>query len=83
MSVKFEKEDSAIEGTIVVNEMMGSELHLHVNVGLNRNVILRVPTIDLTKEQRKALESGNKLYFTFTSKVVQLFNPDTEMSLLY
>ena len=83
MSVKFEKDDNAIGGTIVVNEMMGSELHLHVNVGLDRNVILRIPTIDLTNEQRTALNAGNKLYFTFTSKVVQLFNPDTEMSLLY
>ena len=83
MSVKFEKDADAIGGTIVVNEMMGSELHLHVNVGLDRNVILRIPTIDLTNEQRAALTAGNKLYFSFTSKVVQLFNPDTEASLLY
>ena len=83
MTVKFEKEADAIEGTIVVNEMMGSELHLHVNVGLSKNVILRVPTIDLSAEQRKALESGNKLYFTFNSKVVQIFDPKTEKSLLF
>jgi multiple sugar transport system ATP-binding protein len=83
MSVKFKKEENAIEGVIVVNEMMGSELHLHVNVGMNRNVILRIPTIDLTREQRSALESGNKLYFSFASKVVQIFDPQTEKSLLY
>ena len=83
MSVKFKKEENAIEGVIVVNEMMGSELHLHVKVGLNRNVILRVPTIDLTKEQRLALESGNKLYFSFSSKVVQIFDPKSEKSLLF
>ena len=83
MSVKFKKEENAIEGVIVVNEMMGSELHLHVNVGLNRNVILRVPTIDLTKEQRLTLESGNKLYFSFSSKVVQIFDPKSEKSLLF
>ena len=83
MSVKFKKEENAIEGTIVVNEMMGSELHLHVNVGLSKNVILRIPTIDLSREQRAALESGNKLYFSFASKVVQIFDPQTEKSLLY
>ena len=83
MTVKFEKEADAIEGTIVVNEMMGSELHLHVNVGLSKNVILRVPTIDLTREQRQALQAGNKLYFTFNSKVVQIFDPKTEKSLLF
>jgi len=54
-----------------------------VNVGLQRNVILRVPTIDLSAEQRKALEGGNKLYFTFASKVVQIFDPKTEKSLLF
>jgi len=83
MSVKFEKDDNAIEGTIVVNEMMGSELHLHVNVGLQRNVILRIPTVDLTAEQRAALGSDNKLYFSFASKVVQLFDPKSEKSLLF
>ena len=83
MSVKFEKDADAIEGTIVVNEMMGSELHLHVNVGLSKNVILRIPTIDLTPAQRAALEGGNKLYFSFASKVVQIFDPKTEKSLLF
>ena len=83
MSVKFQKDENAIEGTIVVNEMMGSELHLHVDVGLQRNVILRIPTIDLTPAQRAALEGGNKLYFSFASKVVQIFDPKTEKSLLF
>ena len=83
MAVKFGEDKNAITGTILVNEMMGSELHLHVNVGLQRNVILRIPTIDLTSEQRNALTAGNKLSFSFTSKVVQIFDPNTEKSLLY
>ena len=83
MTVHFNKGEGDIEGTIMVNEMMGSELHLHVNVGLEKNVILRIPTIDLSIEQRNALTAGNKLSFTFTSKVAQIFNPETEMSLLY
>ena len=83
MSVKFEKDENAIEGTIVVNEMMGSELHLHVNVGLQRNIILRIPTVDLTPAQRAALSSDNKLYFSFASKVVQIFDPKSEKSLLF
>ena len=83
MTVHFGPAAGAIEGTILVNEMMGSELHLHVATSAGKTVILRIPTIDLTNEQRTALNAGNKLYFTFTSKVVQLFNPDTEMSLLY
>jgi len=74
---------SAITGTIAVNEMMGSELHLHVRTADNNLVILRLPTIDLTSEQRASLASGNPLSFTFTSKVVHLFDPQTEESLLF
>ena len=46
-------------------------------------VILRLPTIDLTDEQRAALSYGNTLYFNFASKVVHLFDPQTEESLLF
>ncbi len=73
---------NAIEGTITVNEMMGSELHLHVQTQ-KENVILRLPTLDLTQPQREALKAGNKISFTFPSKVVQLFDPETEKSLLF
>ena len=83
MSVFFQKTENAIEGTVLVNEMMGSELHLHVDVGLSKSIILRIPTIDLTPDQRRQLEAGNRIYFSFASKVVQLFNPETEQSLLF
>ena len=83
MAVCFDNEPGAIEGTISVNEMMGSELHLHVNTAAGDKVIIRIPTVDLTREQRASLESGNKIRFTFASKVVQLFDKTTEQSLLY
>ena len=63
--------------------MMGSELHLHVSTANEQNVILRLPTVDLTPAQRQSLSAGNSLRFTFASKVVQLFDPETEQSLLY
>ena len=81
--VRFDGSDNAIESTISVNEMMGSELHLHVNTIAGDRVILRLPTIDLTDEQRAQLSYGNKLYFSFASKVVHLFDPETEESLLF
>jgi len=81
--VHFEKQDNSIEGTLLVNEMMGSELHLHVQTENDQKIILRIPTLDLTDEQRASLVYGSKLHFSFSSKVVQLFNPETEESLLY
>ena len=82
-TVCFDKTEGAIESTILVNEMMGSELHLHVTTNGEDKIILRLPTIDLTDEQRAGLTYGNKLYFTFASKVVHMFDPQTEESLLF
>jgi len=79
----FEAAPNAIEGTLLVNEMMGSELHLHVELGDKTHVILRIPTLELTEQQRASLVYGSKLRFTFPEKVTQLFDPQTEESLLF
>lgn len=81
--VLFEDHSNALACTLAVNEMMGSELNLHVVMDDNQNVILRIPTMDLSPAQRSALIAESKLYFSFQSKVVHLFNPQTEESLLY
>ena len=82
-AVRFDGGENAIKGAIAVNEMMGSELHLHVETSSDNRVILRIPTIDLTPEQRRNLTSGNSLHFSFASKVMHLFDPQTEESLLF
>ncbi len=81
-TVLFDKSDNAIECTITVNEMMGSELHLHLASKNDDKIIVRMPTVDLTKEQRASLAYGNKLYITFPAKVMHLFDPETEISLI-
>ncbi len=81
-TVLFDNAENAIECTINVNEMMGSELHLHLSSANNDKIIVRLPTVDLTKEQRASLVSGNKLYITFPAKVMHLFDPATEKSLI-
>ena len=79
----FEDQENAIECTIQVNEMMGSELHLHLTTKNDDKIIIRLPTIDLTQEQRDQLSYGNKMYITFKAKVMHLFNPTTEANLIY
>ena len=81
--LRFDGGANAIEGTLRVNEMMGSELHLHVDLNDDTRVILRIPTLDLTEEQRAGLTYGSKLWFTFPEKVTHLFDPETEESLLF
>ena len=77
-----EGEPGAIPVTLEVNEMMGSELHLHVYTEDGTRLIVRVPTIDLTHEQRENMVNGHKLFITFEGKVMHFFNPETEKNLL-
>ena len=73
---------SAIPCTIQVNEMMGSELHLHVLVEGGNKLIVRIPTISLTDAERNYLVSGATIYVTFEGKVMHFFDNVTERNLL-
>ena len=83
MLLAFEPKADAMAARLEVNEMMGSELHLHVYTEDGARWIVRVPTIDLTAEQRKSLVNGAQLYITFEGKVMHFFDPKTEKNLLY
>ena len=82
MVLAKEKTESTIEVTLLVNEMMGSELHLHVNTTSNDKLIVRVPTINLTNSQRNSLVFGSKVYITLEGKVMHFFDKDTKENLL-
>ena len=77
-----ENDPYAIPCKITVNEMMGSELHLHVIEENGDKLIVRIPTISLSDEQRKSLVFGKMIYVTFESKVMHFFDPETEKNLL-
>ena len=68
--------------TLEVNEMMGSELHLHVFTKDESRLIVRVPTIDLSQETRKSLVYGKVLQITFSGKVMHFFDAETRKNLL-
>ncbi len=73
----------AIPCTLVVDEMMGSELHLHVDADADgTRLIVRVPTLGLSKEQRKKLVRGAKINITFESVAMHLFDAATQKNLL-
>ena len=73
---------AAIPCTIMVNEMMGSELHLHVVEDNGDKLIVRIPTVSLEDEQRREMVYGSKIYITFEGKVMHFFDPETETNLL-
>jgi multiple sugar transport system ATP-binding protein len=62
---------------------MGSELHLHVYTEDGTRLIVRVPTIGLSLEQRKKMVYGQQLYITFESKVMHFFDKETSLNLIY
>jgi len=70
-----------IKGVVDVSEMMGSEIHLHVNAA-GKDVVLRVQTADLEKGQRGGFAYGSQLNFTFRPDLIHLFNPETEENFL-
>ena len=74
--------ENAIPCVLEVNEMMGSELHLHVYTEDGTRLIVRVPTVNLDTAERESLVQGKKLHITFTGKVMHFFNPETEENLL-
>ena len=73
---------AAIPCKIKVNEMMGSELHLHVVEDNGDKLIVRIPTMSLDDEQRKALVYDSTIHVTFEGKVMHFFDPETETNLL-
>jgi multiple sugar transport system ATP-binding protein len=77
-----EGDPGAIPCKIVVNEMMGSELHLHVVEENGDKLIVRIPTIALDDNERKAMIYGTTIYVTFEGKVMHFFDKETERNLL-
>lgn len=72
----------AIPCKIEVNEMMGSEVHLHVVEPNGDRLIVRVPTVSLDDSVRRALVYGATVYITFEGKVMHFFDANTNNNLL-
>ncbi len=82
MVLRNEAGQDTLECTVLVNEMMGSELHLHVATEAGEKIIVRVPTVNLSDDERNQLVAGAKIHVAFEAKVVHLFDKETEESLL-
>ncbi len=75
--------ENTIDGKVLVNEMMGSELHLHINTADGTKLIARAPTVELSHEERSQLKYGYDVHLTFPGKVMYFFDPETEVNLIY
>ena len=83
IALAAEAAENTINSTILVNEMMGSELHLHVRTPDGEKLIARTPTVNLSPEERSKMHTGFPIHLTFPGKVMYFFDPETEKNLLY
>ena len=81
MKLCSSKEPQALAGTVDVCEMMGSEIHLHLTVQ-GQEVVLVLPTADLSEHWRGGINKGTALAFTAPGRLVHLFDPDSGENLL-
>ena len=72
---------AAIAATVDVTELMGSTIHMHVNVN-GKDAIIILPTIDLSSEQKNGFSYGTKINVTFGGNVVRMFSKATEKNLI-
>ena len=72
-----EKPGCMVEGVVDVTEMMGSSVHLHVNVN-GKDCIIIAPRLELDEG---GLAVGSTVRFTFAPNAVHVFDPETEKNL--
>ena len=70
--------NTGIAATVDVSELMGSELHLHVDSN-GKDVVIVVPTADI---DINSVHGGHKpIKYTFRPELMHFFNKETEMNL--
>ena len=82
MDIALHNAPGAISAKVDVSEMMGSEFHLHVDVG-GRDTILRVPAMELPEKYRHGIGSCAEIHFSFRAELAHLFSREYENNLLH
>ena len=70
-------DEGGIEAKVDVSEMMGAELHLHLDAEGNEVVAI----VPITEKQPSSVHYGEVLRFTFRPELLHLFDAETEVSL--
>lgn len=72
---------SFINSKISVSEMMGSELYVHADAEDGKSIIIRIPTMNLTREDRENIDNSGDLEITFSPQAMHLFDKQTEQNI--
>ncbi len=69
-----------MKATVDVSEMMGSEIHLHVDC-FGKDIVVRVATTELDGEHRGGFAYGSELNLAFPADLLHIFDPETTNNL--
>ena len=70
--------EGGLNARVVVNEMMGSEVHLHTDCQ-GDEVVMVIPTVDLKVD----VSMGQTIPFTVRPELIQLFSKETQNNLIW
>ncbi len=71
--------EKGFDATVEVSEMMGSELHLHMDLGVDKDIVAVIPTANLNVDHSL---SGSRVKIGFDPAFVHLFDPETSENLI-
>lgn len=74
-------ETGVFNGVVSFSEMMGSSVHLHVNMN-GKDVVIIKPLADFNDAQNSVYKSGVPLTFSLNGSVSHLFHKETEKNLI-
>lgn len=80
-----EKQKTAqyIAAKVNIAEMMGSEFYVHVSSqSSEKNVIIRVPTMNLSEKDKRALTENGEVKYTFPAEAMHLFDAESGANLI-
>jgi len=72
--------DDGIASTVEVSELMGSSVHLHMNVA-GKDIIVIVSTMNMTAEEVAALKAGAPVKVGYPGNVCHVFSKATHINL--
>ena len=76
--VHIEMAEDGFTGVIEVSEMMGSEVHLHINLN-GDDIVAVIPTANLDLE---SVSLGKEFTFNFNPNLIHVFDAETEKNLI-
>ncbi|MBR3250085.1 MAG: ABC transporter ATP-binding protein [Erysipelotrichaceae bacterium] len=76
--VHIEMAEEGFSGNIEVSEMMGSEVHLHINLN-GEDIVAVIPTANLDLEK---VSLGKEFTFNFNPSLIHVFDAESENNLI-